>query len=162
METALGCEMAGPRVILGTVFGEPIAGCAVGSHDVPPARRALCFAGVSVFPMPQLPHLLCPRSCQLGRSAMRLVTLQQCRKCPPASPVTPRREERPVRWELVFCWLPSSGDSCPLHPWGPHFWDALAGVGTMLDHGASPSSPLSVSKSHTKIHLQIWNTATGV
>lgn len=155
MGTALGCEMAGPRVILGTIFGEPIAGCAVGSHDVPQGSllcRGLRFSHAPA-PTSALSSLL---------PAMRLVTLQQCGKCPLASPVTPRREERPVWWELVFCWLPSSGDSCPLHPWGPHFWDALAGVGTMLDHGASPSSPLSVSKSHTKIHLQIWNTATRI
>lgn len=106
---------------------------------------------------------------------MRLVTLQQCGKCPPASPVAPRREERPGRWErafasfvplgtlLVFC---SAG---PLHPWrpirltrAPHFWDAFARVGSMLDPRASLSSSLSVTKSSTKIHLQILNSTTRI
>lgn len=92
---------------------------------------------------------------------MRLVTLEQCAKCPPASPVTLCWERALGRWELAFCWLHSSGipvvpcSNSPLHPWGPiwlsgvpHFWDALAGVGTVLDPAASPSSSLSGTKSH--------------
>lgn len=91
---------------------------------------------------------------------MRLVTLEQCGKCPPASPVTLCCERMLGQWELA-CWLHSSGtlvvpcSTSPLHPWGPiflsrmpHFWDALAGVGTVLDPAASPSSSLSVTKSH--------------
>lgn len=60
---------------------------------------------------------------------MRPVTLQQCWKCPPASLVTPGGV--------------SLGHS------SPDFWDAVAGVGTVLGPGANLSSSLSM----TKIHL---------
>lgn len=85
------------------ILGEPIPGWEMGYQGIPTAHGVPCFAGVSGLPMPQLPRLLRPCSCQLGRSAMRLVTLQQCGKCPPASPVTLCGEERLGQWGLACC-----------------------------------------------------------
>jgi len=87
---------------------------------------------------------------------MRLVTLQQCGKCPPASPVTGRRGWVGGSW--------ASAGSTPLgtllvpgalHPLGPIRLQGASFLGyfswggvTMLDPGAIPSSSLSVIESH--------------
>lgn len=141
--------LAGGRVIWGTFLGaRSWLGNGLTQH--PRSLGGLpALQGSLLFPRPGSHACSSLAPASWGRSAGSLVTLQQCGKCPPASPVTPCGEERPGCWELCFAApllrvplvpCPTS-PLCPRGPvrlrgcllgwalcrcWCSDFWDALA------------------------------------
>lgn len=147
---AAPCRWAGRRQgDLGHVFGSMFLPGEWANTASPEPGGLPALQGSLLFPHPGSHACSSLAPASWGRSAGSLVTLQQCGKCPPASPVTPCGEERPGCWELCFAApllrvplvpCPTS-PLCPRGPvrlrgcllcwalcrcWCSDFWDALA------------------------------------